>query len=78
MTATLTIRLPATLARELKAQAKSSKTSPSAVLRRAAAEYVRKGKSGRKLNAMQEHLLSRAGTWDGDISGEELLRRTRP
>jgi len=78
MTTTLTIRLPAALARELKTRAKAAKTSPSAVLRRAAADYVRKNKSGAKLNAMQEHLLSRAGTWDGDISGEELLRRTRP
>jgi predicted transcriptional regulator len=78
MTTTLTIRLPAALARELKAQAKSARTSPSEVLRRAAADYVRKNKSGRKLNAMQEHINARAGTWDGDISGEELLRRTRP
>lgn len=78
MTTTLTIRLPAALARELKAKAKSARTTPTAVLRRAAVEYVRKNKSGPKLNAMQEHLLSRAGTWDGDISGEELLRRTRP
>jgi uncharacterized protein YjiS (DUF1127 family) len=78
MTTTLTIRLPVALARELKAKAKSARTTPTAVLRRAATDYVRKNKSGRKLNAMQEHLLSRAGTWDGDISGEELLRRTRP
>jgi predicted transcriptional regulator len=78
MTTTLTIRLPATLARELKTRAKAAKTSPSAVLRRAAADYVRKNKSGGKLNAMQEHINARAGTWDGDISGEELLRRTRP
>lgn len=72
------MRLPVALARELKAQASSARTSPSAVLRRAAAEYVRKGKAGRKLNAMQEHLLSRAGAWDGDVSGAESLRRTRP
>jgi len=78
MTTTLTIRLPASLARELKTRAKAAKTSPSAVLRRAAADYVRKNKSGAKLNAMQEHINARAGTWDGDISGEELLRRTRP
>jgi predicted transcriptional regulator len=78
MTTTLTIRLPATLARELKTRAKAAKTSPSAVLRRAAADYVRKNKSGGKLNALQEHINARAGSWDGDISGEELLRRTRP
>jgi predicted transcriptional regulator len=79
MTTTLTVRLPASLARELKTRAKAAKTSPSAVLRRAAADYVRqKRKSPAGLNAMQEHINSRAGTWDGDISGEELLRRTRP
>jgi uncharacterized protein YjiS (DUF1127 family) len=77
MTTTLTIRLPAGLARELKMRAKAAKTTPSAVLRRAAADYVRKNKSGANLNTMQKHLLSRAGTWDGDISGEQLLRRTR-
>ncbi len=30
------------------------------------------------LNAMQKHILSRAGTWDGDISGKALLELTRP
>jgi predicted transcriptional regulator len=79
MTTTVTIRLPASLARELKSRTKAAKTSPSAVLRRAAADYVReKRKSATGLNAMQEHINARAGTWDGDISGEELLRRTRP
>jgi len=29
-------------------------------------------------NAAQRHIMARAGTWDGDISGVELLRRTRP
>jgi predicted transcriptional regulator len=78
MTTTLTIRLPVALARELKAKAKTAKTSPSAVLRRAAVDYVRKRKSGTTLNALQEHILARAGSWDGYCSGEELLRRTRP
>ena len=73
MTTTLTIRIPAPLAREFKA-----KTSPSAVLRRAAADYVRQTKLGRGLNTLQEHIMARAGTWDGYCSGEELLRRTRP
>jgi len=76
MTTTLTVRLPQTLARELKAKAKAAKTSPSAVLRRAAADYVRKKKPA--LNAMQEHIDAYAGTWEGYCSGEELLRRTRP
>ncbi len=29
-------------------------------------------------NAMQAHILDRAGSWSGYVSGEELLRRTRP
>ncbi|MCI0535881.1 MAG: ribbon-helix-helix domain-containing protein [Verrucomicrobiales bacterium] len=78
MTTTLTVRLPAPLAREFKAKTKAAKTSPSAVLRRAAADYVRQKNSGPGLNALQEHIMARAGTWDGYCSGEELLRRTRP
>ena len=30
------------------------------------------------LNEMQRRIRERAGSWDGNISGEELLRRTRP
>jgi hypothetical protein len=78
MTSTLTIRLPATLARELKAKTRAARTTPSAVLRRAAADYVRGKKGQKRLNAVQEHIMARAGTWDGHCSGEELLRRTRP
>jgi bifunctional DNA-binding transcriptional regulator/antitoxin component of YhaV-PrlF toxin-antitoxin module len=29
------------------------------------------------LNAHQKHIQARAGTWDGKISGVELLKRTR-
>jgi predicted transcriptional regulator len=76
MTTTLTIRLPAALAREFKARTKSSKTTPTAVLRRAAVEYVRKKKPA--LSTMQEHIDAYAGTWAGYFSGEELLRKTRP
>jgi predicted transcriptional regulator len=78
MTTTLTIRLPATLAHELKVRAKAAKTSPSAVLRRAAAFYVRQKKTGAGLNATQEHIDAYAGAWVGYCSGEELLKRTRP
>jgi predicted transcriptional regulator len=78
MTTTLTIRLPAALSRALQPRAKEAKTSPSAVLRLAAASYVRGKKSGAGLNAMQEHIDSYAGAWDGHCSGEELLKRTRP
>ena len=77
MTTTLTIRLPATLARDLKARTRAAKTTPSAVLRRAAADYERK-KEPALNNSMQEHIDTHAGTWDGYCSGEELLRRTRP
>ena len=31
-----------------------------------------------KTNALQKHIRARAGTWDGDLSGVELLKRTRP
>jgi len=78
MTTTLTVRLPASLARDFKSRTKAARTSPSAVLRRAAADYVRRQKSTPGLNTLQEHILARAGTWDGYCSGEELLRRTRP
>jgi len=77
MTETLTVRVPARLARQLRAKARSAKTNPSAVLRRLAAEYVRGGKQPAR-NAVQEHIAAFAGTWDGHCSGEELLRRTRP
>ncbi len=30
------------------------------------------------LNEFQRHIRHRAGSWDGKISGQELLRRTRP
>ncbi len=76
MTVTLTVRLPGRLAREFKNKAKAAKTTPSAVLRRAAAEYIKK--TGNAANELQEHIIARAGTWDGHCSGEELLKRTRP
>ena len=78
MTSTLTIRLPAALAREFKSRTKRAKTSPSAVLRRAAANYVRTQKTAPGPNSMQDHINAYAGTWDGYCSGEELLRKTRP
>jgi hypothetical protein len=78
MTTTLTIRLPATLARRFKAKTRNAKANPSAVIRRAAAEYVRDTGTGTRQNAMQEHIDSHAGRWDGYLSGEELLQKTRP
>jgi hypothetical protein len=78
MTTTLTIRLPATLARRLKSKARAANTTPTEVLREAAERYVARPAKGGKLNAMQRHILSRAGTWDGDVSGAELLKITRP
>ncbi|HKI68367.1 MAG TPA: hypothetical protein VKA67_02175 [Verrucomicrobiae bacterium] len=76
MTETLTIRLPKSLAREFRAKTRAAKTNPTEVLRKAASDYVHNNRAAR--NAIVEHLRARAGTWDGDISGEELLRRTRP
>ena len=77
MTQTMTLRLPRRLAQDLKTKAQAARTTPSAVLRQMAAEYV---KSGRKpaRNALQEHIVTHAGRWDGYCSGEELLRKTRP
>jgi hypothetical protein len=76
VTETLTIRLPKSLARDFRTKTRAAKTNPTEVLRQAAANYVRNDQSAR--NAMVEYIRARAGTWDGDISGEELLRRTRP
>lgn len=76
MTETLTIRLPKSLARALRAKTRAAKTNPTAVLRRAAEEYVREDQDAR--NSAVEHVRRYAGTWDGYCSGEELLRRTRP
>ena len=78
MTTTLTIRLPVILARRLKLKARAAKTTPTEVLREAAERFVAEPEKREKLNAMQRHILARAGTWDGDISGEELLKLTRP
>jgi hypothetical protein len=78
MTQTITIRLPRRLAQELKAKARSSKTTPSAVLRRMATEYVCSKKPSTALNPLQEHIVTHAGRWDGYCSAEELLRKTRP
>jgi len=75
MTVTLTIRLPKELAREFRAKTRAAKTTPTEVLRQAAAKYVRNDPAARK--AAVEHIRARAGTWDGYCSGEELLRRTR-
>jgi hypothetical protein len=76
MTETLTIRLPKSLARNFRAKTRAAKTNPTEVLRKAAADYVKNDEVA--LNAALAHIRARAGTWDGDISGEELLRRTRP
>ena len=78
MTSTLTVRLPVALAREFRSTTKRAKTSPSAVLRRAAAQYVRESKTAPGPNSMQDHIDAYAGTWDGRCSGEELLQKTRP
>jgi hypothetical protein len=78
MTEILTIRVPARLARQLRAKTRAAKTNPSAVLRRLAADYVRKQTGAEQRNAAQEHIAAYAGTWDGYCSGQELLSKTRP
>jgi predicted transcriptional regulator len=77
MTQTLTIRLPQGLARRVKSKARASNTNVSAVARRLLAEYARGHKSQAGANALQQHIDSYAGSWDGHCSGEDLLRRTR-
>lgn len=76
MTETLTIRLPKSLARNFRAKTRAARTNPTEVLRKAAADYVKNDQTAR--NAAVEHIRRFAGTWDGYISGEELLKRTRP
>jgi predicted transcriptional regulator len=76
MTETLTIRLPKSLAREFRAKTRAAKTNPTEVLRKAAADYVQKNRAAQ--DAAVEHIRRFAGTWDGYVSGEELLKRTRP
>ena len=77
MTEIMTIRLPRQLAQDLKTKAQAAKTTPSAVLRQMAADYVKRAKKPAR-NALQEHIVTHAGRWDGYCSGEELLRKTRP
>jgi len=73
----MTIRLPRQLAQDLKSKAQTARTTPSALLREMAAEYVKSKKKPAR-NALQEHIVNHAGRWDGYCSGEELLRKTRP
>lgn len=41
-------------------------------------EVIQARKKAGVLNEVQNHIRQRAGSWDGRISGQELLRRTRP
>ena len=76
MTERLTIRRPKSLARDFRAKTRAAKTNPTAVLRQAAADYVRDAPAA--CNVIVEHLRARAGRWNSDVYGKELLRRTRP
>jgi hypothetical protein len=78
MTEVVTIRMPARLARQLRAKARAAKTTPSAVLRGLAGEYVRRPTGTEQANPQQEHIAAYAGAWDGYCSGEQLLKKTRP
>ena len=77
MTKIVPVRLPQKVAQELKAKTRAAKTTPSAVLRQMAIEYVKSAQPADR-NALQEHIASHAGRWDGYCSGEELLHKTRP
>jgi hypothetical protein len=76
MTETLSIRLPKALARDFHTMTHAAGTNPTAVLRRAAMAYVNAHKPASR-EAMQKHIRTHAGTWDGNISGKELLAKTR-
>ena len=58
----------------VKAKAEAAKTT-SALPRTGKLANTAK-KSAR--NALQKHIVARAGRWEGYCSGEDLLRRTRP
>lgn len=77
MTETLSIRLPESLARQVKSKARAAGTNVSAVARELFTEYVRQHKAPPTANGMQQHIDAYAGTWDAHCSAEELLRRTR-
>lgn len=71
----LTIRLPKSLARKFRAKTRAAGTTPTAVSRKAAEEFVRADPSTH--NSALMHVRRFAGSWDGYCSGEDLLRRTR-
>ncbi len=74
MTTILSVRIGADLVCHAQ---KVSGGKLSAFVREAISDKV-KALERAKGNPMLAHLDARAGTWDGYLSGEELLRRTRP
>jgi hypothetical protein len=62
----MTIRIPTPLAREFKAKTKAAKTNPSAILRRAAADYVRLAAKARTSpNAALHPIRQAISNWPG-------------
>ncbi len=47
-------------------------------LRRGVDIYHLPALKGAELKRAHEHIRKRSGTWDGTVSGEELLKMTRP
>jgi predicted transcriptional regulator len=74
MTTVLSVRIDSDLARRTQ---KVAKGRLSAFVRDAIVDRL-KTLERAKGNPMLAHIEARAGTWDGYVSGEELLRRTRP
>ncbi len=74
MTTVLSVRIEKKLAERA---AKAARGNLSAFVREAIAEKV-KDIERRGNDSLRAHIEARAGTWDGFVSGEELLRRTRP
>jgi hypothetical protein len=74
MTTVLSVRIDAELASRAE---KAAGGNLSAFVREAVADKVKAVESA-KGNPMLAHIEARAGTWDGFLSGEQLLKRTRP
>jgi len=74
MTTVLSVRIEASLLRRAH---KASGGNLSAFVRAAVTDKVQAIERA-KGNSMVAHIQARAGTWDGYLTGEELLQKTRP
>jgi hypothetical protein len=70
----LSVRVEESLARRA---AKASQGNLSAFVRAAIEDKIKEVEMADG-NAVVAHIKARAGTWNGAVSGVELLKRTRP